>query len=361
MLSLLAGLAVGMALPPIMHPMNREAEGLQVRVGSARLTERDLASADRDRLHELRLEEFATRYRAAERAVEERVVTMAAADAHLDPAEYLRREVAQRAGAPSAHDLRRALEGRRLARPTLASLVRPASFPAPPQGALAKPATEAEASATGAASEAAQRRALQHEREEAARQALLAELRERFGVRLDLPLPAVDRLHVEPGSAVIVRDGSTAGAELVWLVLDPTTAIGRSLVRSVESQLHDRAAGVALAVAYLGGSDLPKALVCADAQGKAPAFHAAVFQREERPGRADPSALAEAAGLTASEFEACMAADSTVARLRTMETARRAAGLGPEPAVVVEGIRVPSRQADLVTPLLHLCDRARAG
>lgn len=362
MLALVAGVAVGTALVPIaQRAMKRDAEGVLVRVGTARLTERDLATADRARLYELRLEEFGTRYRAAERAVEERVLSMAAADAHLDPAEYPRREIARRAGAPSPEDVRRALSSRPPVNPTLASLIRPASFPAQAVGALAKPSAESDASAAAGASEASLRRTLQHERDQAARRALLTELRDRFGVELHVARPAVDRVRVDPASGVIVRAGSAADAEPVWVVVDPTTAAGRSLVRSVESQLHDRTPAIGLAVAYVGARELPKALVCADAQGRAPALHAALFQRDERQAPAGLSALAEAAGLAAPEFEACMTADSTAARVRAMDAARTAAGVGSDPAVVVDGVRLPLRQAELLTPLLDLRARSRAG
>lgn len=103
--------------------------------------------------------------------------------------------------------------------------------------------------------------------------------------------------------------------------------------------LHEHARAAAL-----GG-------VCADAAGQFWAYHDLIYDRQDELRAAGVSVIlevAEAAGLEAGEFMACLESDAASARLETDLTIARRLTVRATPTLFVNGRRIEGAAADLV-------------
>jgi protein-disulfide isomerase/uncharacterized membrane protein len=98
-----------------------------------------------------------------------------------------------------------------------------------------------------------------------------------------------------------------------------------------------------------GACWLAQGAICAQEQGRLPAYQDAVYAATPRPmSREDVSHLATGAGLTAAGFEACLDAPGTKARLADEIQEAERVGVKATPTVFVNGKRLP-RVNDFLT------------
>lgn len=175
---------------------------------------------------------------------------------------------------------------------------------------------------------------------EAAAAAFLAELRERYAVRVTLAEPRPPRLALGPGhggwrglpdapATVIFLTGyRDRASRAMWPVVDalaqePGTALA---VRALIPLWDPEATTVAAAVR------------CAATEGRQWAVHDRVARAPSLPDRAALERIAEAAGLALEPFTSCLARPETFAAVAAESAEAERLGLDAPPAVLVDGL-----------------------